>query len=149
MQKTSILFFGMLFISLGVIAQKQVVEWSFDAEKVATEEYNIIFTAEVEKGWYVYSQFLSDDGPIPTSFEFDKAAGLKLNGKAKEEGYKKEGYDEIFGMNLVKFGKTATFTQPVEAKAATTLTGYLTYMTCNDEQCLPPTDVNFSITLPK
>lgn len=142
------LLLGLLFITLNINAQKQMADWSFEAEKIGNNEYQIVFTAEVQEGWYIYSQFLGDDGPIPTSFEFDKIAGLELQGKAKEEGYKKEGYDEIFGMNLVKFGKTVTFTQPVKAKAGTTLTGYLTYMTCNDEQCLPPTDVDFTIALP-
>ncbi|MEM6698966.1 MAG: disulfide bond formation protein DsbD, partial [Bacteroidota bacterium] len=69
-------------------------------------------------------------------------------GKGTEKGYKKEGYDEIFGMNLIKFGKTVTFTQRVKVKSgASSINGYLTYMTCNDEQCLPPTDVDFEISL--
>jgi len=141
-------FFGCLVFlafSFAAISQNSVVDWTYKAEKIGGNEFELVFTAEVQDGWYVYSQFLGDDGPIPTSFEME---GVELIGKGTEKGYKKEGYDEIFGMNLIKFGKTVTFTQRVKvASGANSINGYLTYMTCNDEQCLPPTDLDFEISL--
>lgn len=141
-------FFGclaFLVFSFAAISQNSVVDWTYEAKKISGNEFELVFTAEVQDGWYVYSQFLGDDGPIPTSFEME---GVELVGKGTEKGYKKEGYDEIFGMNLIKFGKTVTFTQRVKVESgASSISGYLTYMTCNDEQCLPPTDVDFEISL--
>lgn len=141
----------LLFIFLNLLlltAATAQVTWDYEAKKVDIGVYDVVFTADVQEGWFIYSQFISDDGPIPTTFTFDENQAVGLVGKAEEKGYKKEGYDEIFGMNLIKFGKNVTFTQRVNAKAGTTVGGYLTFMTCNDEQCLPPKDVDFSVTLP-
>lgn len=135
----------MILFATQITAQKSKVEWSNSAKKIANDEYQITFTAEVEDGWYIYSQFMGDDGPVPTSFEFENA---KLVGKGSEKGYKKEGFDEIFGMKVTKFGKTVTFTHTVKVKAnQKTVDGYLTYMTCDDEQCLPPMEIDFSIKI--
>lgn len=148
-QKVSVFLVLCLVIGFQGLAQKKVVDWSFAAKKVSAEEYDVTFTATVKSGWYIYSQFLVGDGPIPTSFEFEKITGVQYIGKTKEVGNKKEGFDEVFGMNVMKFSGIVTFTQRIKTKSAKTITGYLTYMTCDDEQCLPPMDVDFSINLPK
>lgn len=125
------------------------VNWNSKAEKISDTEYNLIFTATMDSGWYVYSQFLGEDGPIPTAFTFDENANVKFMGKTAETGEsKKEGYDEMFDMNLVKFGGTATFTQKVTVgKGVDKISGSLTYMTCDEMRCLPPQDVDFKIAL--
>ncbi|MEL6718152.1 MAG: protein-disulfide reductase DsbD domain-containing protein [Bacteroidota bacterium] len=145
MYKSFVGFLILSFFSFNAIAQNSVVDWTYEAKKVNANEVEVVFTAEVQDGWYIYSQFIGDDGPVPTTFEIE---GVELIGKGTEKGYKKEGYDEIFGMNLIKFGKTVTFTQKVKVvKGTSSISGYLTYMTCNDEQCLPPRDVEFEISL--
>lgn len=134
-----------LFSATTIFAQEEKVDWTYKTKRINAQEVEVTFTAEVEDGWYIYSQFLGDEGPIPTTFEFDNGEAI---GESSEEGYKKEGYDAVFDMNLVKFGKTVTFTHRLKMNGNTkTLSGVLTYMTCNDEQCLPPTDVNFAIAL--
>lgn len=142
---------ALLFICLlaffSASAQLEPVKWSFDVEKVSETEYDIIFTAKIDKGWSVYSPYLeSNEGPIPTTFEFYND-DLQAIGKAREEGNRKEVFDELFGMNLIKFSRKARFTQRVKVDASNTVSGHLTYMTCDDESCLPPEDVNFEIAL--
>ncbi|MFT6357173.1 MAG: thiol:disulfide interchange protein DsbD [Saprospiraceae bacterium] len=134
-------------IAIGQISDP--VSWDSKAEKISDTEYNLIFTATLDDGWYLYSQFLGDDGPIPTSFDFGKNANVQLVGKTTETGTsKKEGYDELFDMNLVKFGGTATFTQKVTvSKEVDKISGALTYMTCDEMRCLPPEEVTFEIKL--
>lgn len=128
-------------------AQLEPVKWSFDFEKVSDTEYDIIFTAKIDKGWSVYSPYLdSDEGPIPTTFQFYNN-DLQAVGKAREEGNRKEVFDELFGMNLIKFSRKARFTQRVKVNDSNTVSGHLTYMTCDDESCLPPENVNFEIAL--
>ena len=137
------------FFSISAWSQQaQPVKWTFESEKVTDNEYTITFTANAEDGWYVYSQFLDDGGPIPTTFEFDKESGIELVGKAKEVGNKKEGFDKLFEMTVVKFSGKTKFIQKVKTKNGTNeVKGYLTFMTCNGETCLPPTDVDFNISL--
>lgn len=146
--RTLIFFFFTLILSNNLFAQLEPVQWSFNAEKVSEKEYDIVFTAKIDDGWAVYSQYLeSDAGPIPTSIEFD-SSGLELVGKATEAGNKKEAFDQIFGMNLAKFNKRARITQRVKVESgAKSVKGFLTFMTCNDKSCLPPTDVDFDIIL--
>lgn len=125
------------------------VKWEFDYKAVSDTEFDLIFKAKMEPQWAIYSQYLdNDDGPIPTSFQYDQGGHFKLVGKCAETGYKKEGFDPIFEMNVVKYLKNAEFTQRVKVSdLSKPLTGYLTFMTCDDERCLPPTDVDFSFTL--
>ncbi|MEM1323793.1 MAG: protein-disulfide reductase DsbD domain-containing protein [Bacteroidota bacterium] len=131
------------------IAQMEPVKWSFEVEKVNENEFDVIFIANIDQGWSVYSQHLDpDNGPIPTSFQFTPDSNIELIGQPKEFGNKKEAYDTIFEMNLVKFTRMARFTQRIKvSQDKGQLKGYLTYMTCNDKSCLPPADVDFDIVL--
>ncbi len=147
MKKLLFFTFALLAAST-VFGQLKPVKWSYEAKKVTDDEYDLVFTAHIESGWYVYSQYLeSNDGPIPTSFNFEGNSNVELVGKTKEEGHKYEGYDELFAMNIVKFNGEPTFTQRVKVKSPTTLTGYLEFMTCDNEKCLPPAEVDFRFGL--
>ena len=144
-------FSFILFISYANIsyAQLQPVKWTFEVEKVSADEYDLIITADIERGWSVYSQYLdAQQGPIPTSFIFDENANIQFIGETKELGNKHESYDETFGIKLVKFSRKARFVQRVRVYQDTDVVkGTLTYMTCDDTTCLPPEDVSFMIAL--
>ena len=125
------------------------VTWSWESKEVGNDEYDLIFTAKIDKGWSVYSQYLeSDDGPVATGFYFEEGGHYTKVGKNEESGNVKTKYDKVFEMNLTKFTETAIFTQRVKASdASTPIKGYLEFMTCDDERCLPPTEVDFSFAL--
>lgn len=125
------------------------VSWEFSHEKVSDDTYKLTFKANIEKGWSIYSQYLeNDDGPIPTSFQYDEGDHFEIVGKNEEGGKKKEEFDKIFEMNLIKFYEKGTFTQQVKiSDFSKPITGYLTFMTCDDSKCLPPKDVDFSFDL--
>lgn len=126
------------------------VKWNMEAKALGGQEYALIFSATIDDGWSVYSQFLEEDGPIPTTFEFDPGDHFSLVGKAEETGHRKEAYDKVFEMNLIKFTETAVFTQKVKVTdPKKPITGYFTFMTCDDTRCLPPKDVDFSFELNK
>jgi thiol:disulfide interchange protein len=120
------------------------VKWSQRAEKLDAETFELIFTARMEAGWSIYSQHLGADGPIPTSFTFTKTEGYTREGDVSEKGNRYEGYDPIFEMNVVKFSDEAVFRQKVKLKGpSAVIEGYLEFMTCDDERCLPPMEVDF------
>ena len=106
------------------------------------------FKATIDKGWYVYSQFLEPGGPEPTIIVYDKnAAGATQEKAVETSAYKVEGMDPVFGMNVIKFKEEVTFTQKIKVeKPDQPLTGYVSFMACDDTKCLPPTDVPFLIT---
>lgn len=143
---------SLLVLILSVVAiNAQIlkpVKWSFSTEQVSATEYKLIFKAKIDDGWYLYSQDIAEDGPIPTTFTFENTGSAKLNGKPSESGEKtKEGIDEMFDVFIRKFGKSATFVQNVSITENTKVTGYLEFMTCDDERCLPPEIVDFSFDL--
>lgn len=125
------------------------VTWSWDSKEVGNGEYNLVFTAKIEDGWAVYSQYLeSDEGPVATGFYFEEGDHYTKVGKNEEGGNIQTKFDKVFEMNLTKFKELGTFTQRVKVtNPSTPIKGYLEYMTCNDERCLPPTEVDFSFAL--
>ncbi len=125
------------------------VSWSYEAKKVGSNEYNLIFKAKIDNGWSIYSQYLDrDDGPIATSFNYDTGDHFETVGKNEESGNRKEAYDQIFEMNLIKFEKEAIFTQKIKVTdPSKEISGWLTFMTCDATKCLPPKDVDFKFDL--
>ncbi len=137
------------FVQMSFAQQYNPVDWSFEAKAVSGDEYDLIYTAKIDKGWYVYSQYLeSDEGPVATTVEYEGEKAFTTSGKSTEAGDKKSGYDAMFDMNVVKFKKDYTITQRIKVTdASKPISGYLTFMTCDDSKCLPPTDVDFTIKL--
>lgn len=143
------LSFLLIFASNYLSAQfHDPVQWEMSYEKITDTEYDLIFTATIEKGWYVYSQHLDPGGPIPTSFNFEEGGHFEAVGDASEEGPKKAGHDQIFDMEVVKYYDQAVFKQRVNVSdSSLPISGYLEFMTCDDQQCLPPQEVEFSFAL--
>ncbi|HEY8388172.1 MAG TPA: protein-disulfide reductase DsbD domain-containing protein [Parasegetibacter sp.] len=137
-------------IAFGVFAQAQSpVSWSFSSKKLKDGVYEVHFTASVQNGWTIYSQTTPDGGPLPTSFKFVKNPLLTLDGKVQEPPTMKKKHEEVFGVDVHYFTDRVDFVQivKVKGKAKTKLTGTLEYMACDNEQCLPPAEVEFSIPL--
>ena len=131
-------------------AQLNPVHWTFEVQKGEDKEYKIICKAELDEGWYIYSQFLGEDGPIPTSINLEESKAYSLEGEPTEEGEKNEGHDPLFEMHIVKFSELATFAQPIKLTAANaTIRGSVEYMTCDDHKCLPPTTAEFALQIPE
>lgn len=148
MKNAFFLIFFSLFVSNIAISQENPVKWEMNAKKIAGDEYEITFVANVDNGWNIYSQHTDPSGPVPTSFNFEKNDNLEFIGKAVETGKKKEAFDDLFGVNVIKFSGVVTFKQKVKVKTgATSATGYLEFMSCDDEKCLPPKEVDFDIPL--
>lgn len=143
-----------LFWNQTVKAQTSPVSWSFSAQHVQGDEYDIMCKATINKGWYVYSMYLpSEDGPVATAITLEsthqKSVGKATESTSKPE-YKKSGHDEVFDMTVTKYKYDVTFVQRVKCTdLSKPVTGFVTFMTCNDETCMPPTDPEFSLDLSK
>ncbi len=102
----------------------------------------IVFSATIDAGWHVYSTELGQDGPIEATFNAVKMEGVETVGKLTPVGNVIKKYDEMFGMELKFFENTAKFVQKVKfTKEDYTIDCYLEYGACNDEMCMPPTQV--------
>lgn len=146
MKKILFLLIGTLisFIAFGQILEP--VKWSFETKKLDEKSYELIFKAKIDHGWAIYSQYVKDGGPSPTEFSFkiDENAH-QLEGKVVEDETNRETKrDPIFDMEVIKFHDLAIFKQKIIVKDETKpVVGSLRFMSCNDTNCLPPTDVDF------
>ena len=148
MKTFSFLLFFCLLFSNNIDAQINPVKWDYAAKKINDGEFEVTFTATIDKGWNIYSQHTDPSGPVPTSINFDENANLEFIGEATETGKKKESFDDLFGVNVIKFGGEVAFTQKVKTKGgANEVKGYVEFMSCDDEKCLPPKEVEFTIAL--
>ena len=141
----------LLLLFLSVVANGQMMNpVHFKSELKTTKgtsEGEIIFSATIDAGWHVYSTDLGEDGPISASFNVVKMEGVETVGKLTPKGNVVKKYDEMFGMELKFFEKTATFVQKIRfTKPEYVIDCYLEYGACNDQSCMPPTEVTFKQT---
>lgn len=143
-----LLLFSALFLTFGLSAQMvDPVKWDTHIDKISKEEYKLVFTADMDPGWMLYSQHTEDGGPIPTTFYFNEGAHYSLVGEVDEKGKKKEGRDPLFdNIVVIKYPKgPVVFTQMVKvADPSQPITVEVEYMSCNDETCTPPMLKDFS-----
>jgi len=148
MRKTAAILF-MLVASVALTAQVlEPVTWSFWSEKTGDNTFDLVMTAELDASWHLYAMDKEKDGPIATSFTFEPGDGYKLSGKTIEVTKPEVKFDNSFGMNIGMHSGTAEFRQKVTVTGSpVTVKGYVTFMSCDDKQCLPPRDEEFSIEL--
>ena len=140
-----------LVMSSGAFAQiESPVKWAYGAKRISATEAVIFLRATIDDGWHIYSLNVKDGGPIKTSFTFPASKDYTLVGTPSEPTPLSK-YEPSFKMDVTYFEKTVTFQQKIKLKTtgATVVKGSLEYETCNDRKCLPPDDVDFSITIGK
>lgn len=134
------------FLAFAAYAQiQEPVKFKTELKNVSATEVEIVFIASIEQGWHVYSTDLGDGGPISATFNTDKLTGAQLDGKLRPIGKEIASFDKLFEMDVRYFEHTAQFVQKLKLTGGDyQVTGYLEYGACNDENCLPPTQVEFS-----
>ena len=144
MKKTIIMLWA-LVLTLAVNAQMvNPVHFTSELKTGDGAKGEIIFHATIDKGWHVYSTDLGNNGPIQASFNAVKMDGVELVGKLTPRGKVITQMDKMFDMEVKYFENEATFVQKIRfTKPEYDIDCYLEYGTCNDESCLPPTEVTF------
>ena len=138
----------LMLLSILAMAQMQTpVHFSVSQKQVSPSEVDVIFTGKIDKGWHVYSTGLPDDGPISATLTSETSEGAKAEGKLKAQGKEISQFDNLFGMKLRYFENSVTFVQRYKLTAEKYhIKGFLEYGACNDQSCLPPTQVEFDYT---
>ena len=147
MKRLIILFSLLLGITTTLSSQiHDPVKWKTTVERVSDTEYDLVIKASIESGWHLYSQNVPEGGPIPTSFTFKESKKeYELVGKTTE-GKGHEVHDPVFEMDIKYFGDEAIFKQRIKvlSKENITVSGFLEFMVCDDTNCLPPTEVEYT-----
>ena len=125
------------------------VTWTFNSVKTSAENnYEIVMTAAIEGNWHLYAMDIAEGGPIATSFSFESPSGFTLSGKPYAVDKPEVKFDNSFGMDIGMHSEKAEFRQKIIViKYPVTVKGFVTFMSCDDKQCLPPRDVEFEIEI--
>ncbi|MGB3606382.1 protein-disulfide reductase DsbD family protein [Psychroserpens sp.] len=124
------------------------VSWESSVEKISDTDYVLVSKAKIDQGWHLYSQNVPDDGPIPTTFDYNLPQGVVLIGKTSEEkGTTVD--DKVFEMKVKYFEESAQFRQTIKVSNTdiTMVNAEVGFMACDDEKCLAPTYLDLTFDL--
>ena len=146
MKKVFVLALSLLCITVALKAQILTpVKWSYAAKKTGPNTAVVFLKATIDNGWHIYALNVKDGGPIKTSFTFSPSKDYTLSGPTQEPTPITR-FEKSFGMDVSYFEKEVVFQQKITLKVGQTVVkGTLEFMTCNDQKCLPPDDIEFSI----
>ena len=141
--------FFLLFSTLSFAQVLNPVKWQFQLTELGNEEYELVFEANIDDTWHLYGLDLPAGGPISTSFIIDSTDNFKLIGKVESVTTPEIVHDAGFDMDLKIFSEKAVFKQKIRSlsKNPFTIKGYVEFMSCDDERCLPPDEEDFSFSI--
>ncbi|MBR4187805.1 MAG: thioredoxin family protein [Bacteroidaceae bacterium] len=145
MKRISSLLTLYIFIYTVALAQFQnPVAFSVTQKQTGDNVLEVVFQGTIDAGWHVYGTDIADGGPTRAELTLEKQKGLKPDGKLRAAGKVQKKMDEMFGMEVSYMEGTASFVQRFTiTEPEYEVAGYLTYGACNDENCIPPTNVEF------
>ena len=131
---------------LGLHAQiVEPVKFNVEQKPISDTEFEVSFTATIDAGWHVYGTDIAEGGPTKAALTLEKREGAEPVGSLAVRGKVHKGMDPIFGMEVSYLEGKATFVQRFRITGEHyAVAGYLTYGACNEMNCLPPSDVEFS-----
>ena len=139
-----------IMLSVGLWAQQlDPTKWTYNVKELSATEAELVFTAHIEEGWHLYSQYTDPAGPLPIVFEFSKSPDYELVGKVLEPKPHEE-LDPLFDCVVKSFTGTVVFRQKVKrmSEADFDVKGVLSYQMCNNGSCIAPEDRDFSFHVP-
>ena len=139
-----IMFFSFLGLNLSAQIQEPV-RFTVEQKKTGAGELEIRFKADIDEGWHVYGPENAEGGPTVATLTLENSKGVELKGGLKVDGKVHRAMDEMFEMEVTYVEGEASFVQTLSiTEPAYEVSGYLTYGACSDQNCMPPTDVDFS-----
>ena len=136
---------------MGVASAQQLdpVKWKYSVKETSATEAELLFTAQLDAGWHLYSQYTSPDGPLAIEFTFEESKDYERVGKVMEPKPHEE-MDDIFNCIVKSFSGKVVFRQKVKriSDKDFTVKGTVAYQLCNDGSCIAPEDHDFSFKVP-
>jgi len=138
MKKFLVLLLTFFTISLSFSQIIEPVKWNVKVNPLGENVYDLVYTANIDSGWHLYSQIEAGegDGPLPTEFYYDEK-GYELIGETSEP-YAQPHFDEVFKMDIIYFDIQAEFVQKIKVTDPSLkfIDVEVSYMSCDDEKCI-------------
>lgn len=153
-KRTLTIFMATLMLAFGMWAQspaEKPVKWRMTVKMTSETDGVVTLRAIVGNGWHVYGTNLPEEGPIPTTFDFDASTGIEFTTPdfvPSIEPVVKT--DKTFGITLNWWESNVSFTRNfrlIGDLSKATVSGKVRYMCCNDQTCTPPTTETFTATV--
>ena len=147
--KKSILTLLGIIIAFGLWAQQlDPVKWTYKVNETSATEAELVFTAKLDAGWHLYSQYTDPNGPLAIVFTFNDSPDYQRIGKVREPKPHEE-MDDIFQCVVKSFSGTVVFRQKIKrvSEKDFTVKGVVSYQLCNDGSCIAPEDHDFSFNV--
>lgn len=135
------------FLGLNILAAQNPVEWTLYTQKTATNTIELYYEAIIGSGWKLYAQDNGNEGPVSLDFTLETSQNITEIKKPTATNSPIKVHDNVFGMPLEYYRGEATFKQIIAVNQnvdSALITGYLTYMVCNHNICLPPKDFYYT-----
>ncbi|MCK5168890.1 MAG: thioredoxin family protein [Bacteroidales bacterium] len=139
MKRIALLTSIIIIFSYGVFAQiVDPVKWKYKSKSTTEGTAEIIFEANIDMNWHLYSQYFDEGGPVRTAFYFDESDKFELIGMPSESPEPEEVMDEVFNMKVKYFSHKATFVQQIKVltNESFTITGSIEFQVCQDDKCV-------------
>ena len=139
MKRIALLTSLLIIFSYGVFAQiVDPVKWKYKSKSTGEGIAEIIFEANIDMNWHLYSQYFDEGGPVRTTFYIDESDKFELIGTPSESPEPEEVMDEVFNMKVKYFSHKATFVQQIKVltNESFAITGSIEYQVCQDDKCV-------------
>lgn len=133
------------------------VKWKFSTQKIDGSTY-LVMKATIESGWKMYGSFPTsgagyeecngDLGPACLEVEIEEGKSLLIGGVKGTKSAKKS-YDKIFKGDITYYTNGIELRQKIKGTPNQKIAGYVYFMSCNDEKCMPPKYAEFDLTIAK
>ena len=152
MKKLTAALFVALIATFATFAQGgQPVSWSASAKHLEGNIYEIRLTGTINGSeWHIYDLGPYDGGPNPTVLTVDAPEGIKLVGKPYITSDVKRAHDDVFDMEIGTCSGPVVVCQKVESTTAgeKQVKVNIEWQACNEGTCIPPDDVDLTVTIP-
>ena len=138
-----------LFLSLAIVSQtaEDPIKITTSVKKITATTFDVVFSAKLYKGWYLYSQYNPEGASLPLVISLqENETGYTLVGKAKEKTTFKK-YSPIWEKEEIVFKDKATITQRIQLTNAAITTIKLNFFGQVCETACINIDENFTISL--
>ena len=143
--KSIILLASLFGFFFSAHAQKDLVSWTFSIEKNGENSYIWKAKATIASRWNIYAMDTPDEGPVPTSFDFEANPAITWTSAVEVVTPAKQKFDPLFELEVKYHTKEAVFQRKFTTKSTNPRPqGTVSFMSCDDEKCLPPKDIKFA-----
>lgn len=126
------------------------IKWRMNVKMISDTEGEVIIKAIIDPEWHLYGMKLPTGGPKPTSVDLSASVGVKFTSKLTYSPNVTISHDDMFAIDLSWWTGAVTFRRNFKVTDASNaqIVSNITYMGCNNKNCLPPSTEKISKRIP-